>query len=52
MVLRAGIEPASEAYKTPASPLMLTEQILESRVGFEPTIYTVLQTVAFGLSAT
>ena len=27
MVLREGIEPSSDAYKAPASPAMLTEQI-------------------------
>jgi hypothetical protein len=38
MVLRYGIEPHSDAYKTPASPAMLTELKLECRVGFEPTV--------------
>jgi hypothetical protein len=37
LVLRDGIEPPSDAYKTPASPSMLTEQNLVDSVGLEPT---------------
>jgi hypothetical protein len=37
MVLRPGIEPGSDAYKTPASPAMLTERKLAVTEGFEPS---------------
>ena len=36
-MLPAGIEPTSEAYKTPASPCMLRERYLVRLVGVEPT---------------
>ena len=36
LVLREGIEPSSDAYKTPASPSMLTERNLVEAGGIEP----------------